>query len=221
MPEPKTGFDLPTMKTLWLPSLLGFINCLPSTIVMSFYILVMVIAKQYRPARFKEYEPRTKIVSWTINLETVPGSKTESSAFWSAMSLGAYVVGNKIAQSVERERFTETFMHEQGHTIQQYVLGTLGPTVLTVLLVLSWFNPDWHMSAWCLLSWLTAQPVLYVLSTCFIWLFLKNNHAYYDNPFEIHARWFAEDDDVIIPKETWQRWNERRGKDKNDRFIWW
>ena len=56
MTEIKTGFDLPTMKTLWLPRLLGFINCLPSTIcVFLFYMLPMMIANSARALLCRTY----------------------------------------------------------------------------------------------------------------------------------------------------------------------
>jgi len=184
-------------------------------------VLGMIIAKQYKPAKFKDEDPRVKIVTFSLPLETVEGSKTEESAFWSGMSIGAYICANKIDRNVARDGFHTTHMHEQGHTIQQYVLGTLLPTVLSVLLVVSWFSPEWHVSAWVLLTWLTAQPVLYILSSLIIYVTMPNKHSYFDNPFEVHARWFAEDEDWKVTKEMWQAWNERRGLDKNDRSIWW
>lgn len=53
----------------------------------------------------------------------------------------------------------------------------------------------------------------YILMTCFIWLFLKDKHAYLDNPFEVEARRFA-GQKVFIPRDEWVA-----GVD--DRFPWW
>lgn len=53
----------------------------------------------------------------------------------------------------------------------------------------------------------------YILSTLFIWLFLKDLHSYYDNPFEVDAR-RAAGQMVKIPKNMWLQ-----GPD--DRWPWW
>ena len=53
----------------------------------------------------------------------------------------------------------------------------------------------------------------YFLASIFIWIFLKEKHSYYDNPFERQARRLA-GQVVDIPKERW-----RDGE--NDRWIWW
>lgn len=54
---------------------------------------------------------------------------------------------------------------------------------------------------------------LYELISGFIWLFIKNKHAYYYNPFEIWARWKA-GQKINIPREEWS-WGP------NDRWPWW
>ncbi|KXH75402.1 MAG: hypothetical protein AM326_03360 [Candidatus Thorarchaeota archaeon SMTZ-45] len=55
------------------------------------------------------------------------------------------------------------------------------------------------------------QPVLYVLCSVFIYFFLRNQHPYYSNPFEIDAR-RAAGQMVLVPKEYW---------DDENRWIWW
>lgn len=212
------------MKTLWFPSLLGFLNCLPSTIVVFvFYVVPMLFMKQLRPAKFKEKDGEVKIVSFSIPMEVVPGSRLEKSAFWSAMSMGAFVTARRIDRQVERETFAKTIMHEQAHSLQQFFFGSSPLVAYAIPLIMSWFDPAWSMPWWPLIPLvLFMQPVLYILSICFIWLFMPNFHSYYSNPFEIHARAFAGDsyEDVFITKEDWQQRNIDRGRDKNDRFIW-
>jgi len=56
------------------------------------------------------------------------------------------------------------------------------------------------------------QPILYILSSVWIWLFCKSLHSYYDNPFEVDAR-RAAGQQVKIPPEQW--------KDGKDRWAWW
>ncbi len=52
----------------------------------------------------------------------------------------------------------------------------------------------------------------YILESVRIWLFVKEEHSYYDNEFEIQAR-KAAGQSVKIPKSMWA--------DPNDRWIWW
>jgi len=225
MTEPKTGFDLPTMKTLWFPSLLGFLNCLPSTIlVFIFYMVPMLFMKQLKFAKFREDDPHVKIVTFSIPMEVVEGSDLEKRAFWSAMSMGAFVTARRVDRQVERETFAKTILHEQCHTLQQYIFGSSPLVAYAIPLILSWCDPAWSMPWWPLIPLaLFMQPVLYILSIVFIWVFMKNKHSYFSNPFEIHARAFAGDsyEEVFVTKETWQRTNVARGRDINDRFIWW
>lgn len=54
------------------------------------------------------------------------------------------------------------------------------------------------------------QPILYILSSIFIWCFIWNKHSYYDNPFERDAR-RAAGQIVNIPKSQWS----------GDRWSWW
>ncbi len=224
MSEPKTGFDLPTIKTAWFPSLLGFLNCLPSTILVGiFYMLPMMIFKQIKPAKFKEKDGEVKIVTFCIPMEVVEGSRLEGKAFWSAMSMGAFVTANRVDRQVDRGTFAKTIMHEQGHSLQQFVFGSSPLVAYSIPLILSWLDPAWSLPWWPLIPLtLFMQPALYILSIAFIWLFMPNYHSYYNNPFEIHARAFAGDsyDDVFITKADWQQRNIDRGRDKNDRFIW-
>jgi hypothetical protein len=53
---------------------------------------------------------------------------------------------------------------------------------------------------------------IYFLMSCFIWLFLKSKHAYYDNWFEIDARREA-GQRVYISRDQW--------RDPDDRWSWW
>lgn len=55
-------------------------------------------------------------------------------------------------------------------------------------------------------------PILYFFASLFIFLFLKDLHSYYDNPFEVDARRFA-GQPVKIPRDAWA--NPR------DRWAWW
>lgn len=57
------------------------------------------------------------------------------------------------------------------------------------------------------------QPILYFLSSVFIWVFLRKRHSYYDNPFERDARKYA-GQLVDIPKSRWSDGPE-------DRWAWW
>lgn len=68
-----------------------------------------------------------------------------------------------------------------------------------------------HCWQWAFLG--LMQPILYILFSAFIWAFLKNKHAYLDNPFERQARRRA-GQQVDIPKEKWS-WGP------NDRWPWW
>lgn len=54
---------------------------------------------------------------------------------------------------------------------------------------------------------------VYILVTCYLWLFRKDKHAYLDNFFERLARDYA-GQDVDIPKENWS-------DGPNDRWPWW
>lgn len=53
---------------------------------------------------------------------------------------------------------------------------------------------------------------MYILMSTTIWLFWKNKHAYYDNPYERAAR-KAAGQQVDRPKEAWEK--------ENDRWPWW
>lgn len=55
------------------------------------------------------------------------------------------------------------------------------------------------------------QPILYIFSSVWIWLFKKQLHSYYDNPFEVDAR-RAAGQKVKIPPEQWKN---------GDRWAWW
>lgn len=54
------------------------------------------------------------------------------------------------------------------------------------------------------------QPILYGIFVVVIYLFIRNKHPYYDNPFERDARKSA-GQQVDIPKSWW----------RGDRWIWW
>jgi hypothetical protein len=56
------------------------------------------------------------------------------------------------------------------------------------------------------------QPILYILASVFVFMFMPSKHSYFDNPFEIDAR-KAAGQLVDIPKSMW--W------DPNDRWAWW
>lgn len=53
---------------------------------------------------------------------------------------------------------------------------------------------------------------VYIIITCYIWLFRKDLHSYLDNPFERDARRFA-NQRVHVPKEDWP-------DGPADRFPW-
>lgn len=53
-------------------------------------------------------------------------------------------------------------------------------------------------------------PVVYIIHSIFIYFFIKEKHAYYDNLFELDARKFA-GQLVVIPKRYWD----------NDRWLFW
>ena len=57
------------------------------------------------------------------------------------------------------------------------------------------------------------QPVIYFLSSVWIYFFMKKLHSYYDNPFERDARAFA-GQQVDIPKSQWM-------SGPADRWAWW
>jgi len=56
------------------------------------------------------------------------------------------------------------------------------------------------------------QPILYILTSVFIWCLLKPLHSYYDNTYEVDARLYA-GQQAYIPKSQW--------KDPGDRWAWW
>lgn len=53
---------------------------------------------------------------------------------------------------------------------------------------------------------------IYILISCYLWLFCRNKHAYLDNWFERQARAYA-GQEVDIPKENWP--------EGADRWPWW
>ena len=57
------------------------------------------------------------------------------------------------------------------------------------------------------------QPVVYVLASVFIYIFMPKKHSYYDNPFERQARKRA-GQIVNIPPEDWTGGS-------NDRWLFW
>ncbi len=56
------------------------------------------------------------------------------------------------------------------------------------------------------------QPVMYFLSSVWLWLFRRDLHSYYDNPFERDARRAAGQEEDI-PRSRWPN--------PNDRWSWW
>ena len=56
------------------------------------------------------------------------------------------------------------------------------------------------------------MPVLYVMFSIIVWVFMRDKHSYFDNPFEAAAR-KAAGQQVVIPRDQW--WDE------DDRWLWW
>ena len=69
-----------------------------------------------------------------------------------------------------------------------------------------------HESRHCFQSYYLgiAFPLIYILEALIIYFFVKEEHSYYDNWFEIDARKYA-GQLLNIPKSAW----------KNDRWIFW
>jgi len=51
----------------------------------------------------------------------------------------------------------------------------------------------------------------YLLASVFIWIFVRDKHSYYDNPFEVAAR-RAAGQTVVAPPGGWSG---------RDRWVWW
>jgi hypothetical protein len=197
------------LKKQWLLKGLGFANCLPTTIVIFFvYILPKLITKQIRWLRFRDYaDVGVEVLTYCLPFEVIPGSKLEDNSYWRGMSMGAFILICDVEKGRDRGWLARTIRHEQMHTLQQYWMGSALMVVLLILCltgVISWW--------WLIPAILSAQFIIYILCSIFIWVILKKRHAYFDNPFERQARWFA-GQDVEIPKERWS--------DPKDRWIWW
>lgn len=162
---------------------LGFIHALPVTALSLFFVLPMLIGKQVRKIRFKDYtDEGVQLLVLCIPLEVVPGSWLDRhSKYWWGMSMGAFIIVRDVGRQLDRNKLARTIKHEQMHTMQQYALGIF-------------------------------QPIIYVICSVFIYIFMPNKHSYYDNPFERQARKFA-GQQVNIPREEWS--------DPSDRWIWW
>ena len=61
--------------------------------------------------------------------------------------------------------------------------------------------------------WGVFFPLIYIIDSFIIWFFIKEQHSYYDNCFEIQARKHA-DQDINIPRNQWSN-------GLNDRWSWW
>ena len=185
---------------------LGYLANLPTMLAgMLFYVLPLQIFGQLTHSRYRPKGERTAITHW---YETVEGSWFEKKFPYGGMAIGPLVVLKRELTTGQRTRIMD---HEETHVIQGAIQGTLWP-VLYVIIVLA---ADWPLRT--LLGViplaLSTQPICYILSSVFIWIFLRKRHAYYDNPYERQARARA-GQNVEVPPSGW-----RDGPD--DRWLWW
>ena len=195
------------MKTLVY--VLGYLNMLPSTLVVYlFYILPLTLAKQLKHMLSMSPMPCKEIVHWYV---VVKYSWLYKRFQYGGFAAGPFVV---LRSDLSEKNKPIVMKHEATHVIQGYIFGTLIPTIYTVVLLASWFD-SWSIPWWpVVLLWITTQPVLYILMSAFIWMFVVKEHSYYDNPFEVWARKRSGLVDWDVPPEKW-----RDGP--NDRWLFW
>lgn len=176
---------------MWFLRLLGFVNALPNTVLSAFVVVPLLVGKNLKPGDFSKWKPKAKDQTPWCVFLEVTPGSWLDNHAWWAGATLGAFVLIKDKAKWEDRGLIDEIIRHESCHVLQQYVGGI------------------------------FMPVAYFVIAVVMHATMPEFHPYYNHPFEIMARMYAGDDDIIITKEQWMDWNERHGRDALDRWPWW